>query len=176
MEIFIVGLAVVALMVFVSTKIKASAARAFEPERVEKKEFIIVKPQGFMTPLEGDANFAFEAYSREYGEKRMRNVRKSEAFLTVSDKLNFAAEREKARRAAENILSERILDGDAGGEKICLIEAERSGDGFPTIDFWKIVENRKLKKTYILKASVLKDFRESYIHEINEMINGFRLK
>jgi hypothetical protein len=176
MEIFIIGLVVVALMVFVSTKIKASAAQAFEPERVEKKEFTITKPRGFMTPVEADSGFAFEAYSREYGEKSMRNTRQAEAFLTVTDKLNFAAECENARKTAGNILSERVLDGAADGEKVCLLETERSEDAFPTIDFWKIVESRNLKKTFVLKVSVLKLSREIYIHEINEMVNSFRLK
>lgn len=176
MEIFIVGLVVVALMVFVSTKIKASAARAFEPEVVEKEEFIITKPRGFMTPVEANSGFAFEAYSREYGEKKTRNTRQAEAFLTVADGLDFAAECEKARKTTDNILSERILDGAADGEKICLIEAEKSENAFPTIDFWKIVESKKLKKTYNLQVSVLKDYREIYIHEINEMANSFRLK
>lgn len=176
MEILIVGLAVVALMVFVSTKIKASAAQAFEPERVEKKEFIIIKPQGFMTPVESSSGFAFEAYSRDYGEKNMRDTKRAEAFLTVTDKLSFAAECEKARKTADNILSERVLGDAKTDEKVCLIEAERSEDTFPTIDFWKIVESRKLKKTFALQVSVLKDYRETYIHEINEMVNGFRLK
>ncbi len=174
MEIFIVGLVVVAAMVFVSTKIKRSAAQAFEPERVEKKEFIIIKPRGFMTPVESDSGFAFEAYSRDYGEKKMRNTRQSEAFLTVTDKLSFAAECEKVRKTAGDILSERVFSD--GGEKICLLEAEGRGNDFPAIDFWKIVESKKLKKTFTLKVSVLKDYREIHIHEINEMVNGFRLK
>ena len=37
MEVFIVGLAVVALMVFVSTKIKKSAAAAYEPRPSKPK-------------------------------------------------------------------------------------------------------------------------------------------
>ena len=39
MEIFIVGVAVVALMVYVSTKIKRSAAAAFEREEIEEEDF-----------------------------------------------------------------------------------------------------------------------------------------
>lgn len=176
MEIFIVGLVLVAVMVFVSTKIKASAAAAFEPEFVEKDAFTLTKPRGFMTPVESKNGFAFEAYSREYGEKKMRNTRQAEAFLNVSDTLNFAAERAAARKTAGQILSERVLAGDASGEKVCLIEAESGADAFPTVYFWKIVESKKLKKTYNLKVSVLRDFRETYIHEINELINSFRLK
>lgn len=176
MEIFIVGLVLVAVMVFVSTKIKSSAAQAFEPERVDRAEFVIIKPQGFMTPVESKNGFAFEAYSREYGEKRMRNTRQAEAFLTVSDGLNFAAECKKARAEVDKILSKRALDGDASGEKVFLLEAEKSENVFPAIEFRKIVESRRLKKTFNLRVTVLRDFRETYIHEINEMINGFRLK
>lgn len=176
MEIFIVGLVLVTMMVFVSTKIKASAARAFEPERVERAEFTIIKPRGFMTPVESKNGFEFEAYSREYGEKRMRNTRQAEAFLTVSGGLNFAAECESARAGVGKILSERVLDETASGEKVFLLEGEKTENVFPSIEFYKIVENRRLKKTFTLRATVLRDLRETYIHEINEMINGFRLK
>ena len=177
MEIFIVGLVVVALMVFVSTKIKASAAQAFEAETVDRAEFTLTKPQGFMTPVEARNGFAFEAYSREYGEKGMRNIHRAQAFLSVTEYLDFAAECEKARSSAENILSERVLNGDAAGEKVCLLEIERSDqEGFPVIDFYKIVESPQLGRTSKLQWSVLKDYRETYIHETNEMINSFRLK
>ena len=176
MEIFIVGLVLVAVMVFVSTKIKAKAAQAFEPERVERKEFVVVKPRGFMSPVESKNGFEFEAYSREYGEKRMRNTRQAEAFLTVSNGLNFAAECEKARAAAGKVLSERTLDETPSGEKVFLLEGEKTENVFPSIEFYKIVESRQLKKTFSLRATVLRDLRETYIHEINEMINGFRLK
>ncbi len=176
MEIFIVGIVVVALMVFVSTKIKKSAGQAFVPEFIEKDEFTIAKPEGFMSPLEGNSDFLFEAYSREYGEKKTRNVRQAQAFLTVTNGLNFDGEGAKAKSLADKILSERVLGNASGDEKVFLLESEKTEDDFPMIDFRKIVESRKRQKTYNLQVSVLPPFRDVYIHRINEMINSFRLK
>ena len=177
MEIFIVGSVVVALMVFVSTKIKRSAARAFVPELIERDEFNIAKPEGFMTPLEtGRDGFLFEAYSREYGEKEARNTRRAEAFLTVAENFNFDAECERTKKSAGKILSERVLE-NGEGERVFLLESEEKGENdFPVIVFRKIVESRERRKTYDLKVSVLQPFRDVYIHKVNEMINSFRLK
>jgi hypothetical protein len=177
MEIFIVGALVVALMVFVSTKIKKSAARAFVPELIERDEFNIAKPEGFMTPLEtGRDGFLFEAYSREYGEKKARNIRCAQAFLNGAKNLNFDAECERAKKSAGKILSERVLE-NGDGERVFLLESEEKGeDDFPVIVFRKIVESRARGKTYDLKVSVLQSLRDVYIHKVNEMINSFRLK
>jgi len=176
MEIFIVGAVVVALMVFVSTKIKRSAALAFEPEFVEKEDFTISKPEGFMSPLDGNSEHAFEAYSREFGEKMTRNVWQAHAILTVDSAFNFEAECERAKKSADRILSENFLENDSESGKIYLLESEKTEDEIRMINFRKIVENRARRKTYDLQISVLPAFRAVYIERINEMINSFRLR
>jgi hypothetical protein len=129
-----------------------------------------------MTPLEtGRDGFLFEAYSREYGEKKARNIRCAQAFLTGAKNLNFDAECERAKKSAGKILSERVLEND--DERVFLLESEEKGeDDFPVIVFRKIVESRARGKTYDLKVSVLQSLRDVYIHKVNEMINNFRLK
>jgi hypothetical protein len=62
------------------------------------------------------------------------------------------------------------------GEKICLIESEKIENEVPMIEFRKIIESQKQQKTYDLQISVLRSFRETYIHKINELTNSFRLK
>lgn len=176
MEIFLVGIVIVALMVFVSTKIKKSAAQAFVPEFIEKDEFTLTKPEGFMSPLEENFGYAFEAYSREYGEKKARNTWQAHAFLTVSENLNFDRECEKAKQSADKISSENFFANDLKTEKIFLLESQRNENDIQMIDFWKIVESAKYKKTYNLQIAVLQSFREVYIDRINEMINSFHLK
>lgn len=176
MEIFIIGALIVALMVYVSTKIKRSAAEAYEPEFIERDDFTIQKPEGFLSPLEPRDGFLFEAYSRDYGEKEMRNTRQATAFLTVDSGLNLEAELEKIKDSAAKILSEKVLETGAGGEKICLLEIEKRENGFPAIEFWKIVESAEMKKTFSLQIWALQPFREIYIDRINEMTNSFRLK
>ncbi|MDQ6785720.1 MAG: hypothetical protein M3033_02720 [Acidobacteriota bacterium] len=176
MEILIVGIVVVALMVFVSTRIKKSAAQAFEPEFIERDEFTINKPEGFLTPIEARDEFLFEAYSREFGEKKARNIWQARAHLSAVSGLNFVAQCEKAKQSAVKILSERVLENSSENEKIFLLESERTEETFPIIDFWKIVESNARQKTYSLQISVLAAYREIYIDRINEMINSFRLE
>jgi len=175
MEIFIVGALVVALMVFVSTKIKKSAAEAFEPEFIERDEFTITKPEGFLSPVENRDGFLFEAYSRDYGEKKARNIWQANARLTAAPNLEFSAERQRAKTSAVKVLSEKVFE-TSSDEKVFLLESERKEEGFPTIDFWKIVQSKTRQKTYSLRISVLEAYRETYIDRINEMMNSFRLR
>ncbi len=69
MEILIIGVIVVALMVWASTRIKRSAAEAFEEEAIDTDDFSLVKPEGFLSPVENDEYLAFYAYSKEFGEE-----------------------------------------------------------------------------------------------------------
>ncbi|MBK7704276.1 MAG: hypothetical protein IPN69_03580 [Acidobacteria bacterium] len=66
MEIWIVGGIIVALMIYASTKIKRLAENAYARETVETDDFVIVKPEGFICPVE--SKYAFEARSKEFGE------------------------------------------------------------------------------------------------------------
>src|SRR5687768_9390305 len=89
MEIFIIGGAIVALMVYVSTRIKKSAAAAYDREIIETEEFRIVKPKGFMHPLRENSEFAFEAFSEDYGDGELRNFWQSNAELLVHSNKKF---------------------------------------------------------------------------------------
>ena len=54
-------------MVWASTRIKKTAAAAFEAETVETDDFVIKKSDGFLNVINGDPKYAFEAYSKEIG-------------------------------------------------------------------------------------------------------------
>lgn len=175
MEILIIGGILVLVMVVVSTKIKAKAALAFEPEIIERGGFKIVKPAGLMSPVRESSEYIFEAYSKNYGEKKTRNIWQAHALLSVKDGLNFKSESEKARQAAGKIVSEKVFN-EPNGEKVFLIESEKTENNAPLTEFRKIVESRRQKKTYNLQITVLRPYRENYIDEVNEMINSFQLK
>ena len=163
-------------MVAASTKIKQAAAQAFEPESVERDDFTINKPEGFMSPLDDVSGFEFEARSREYGEKKTRNVWRAHAVLTAAVGANFQAECAKVKAEAGEIVSERILNSGAGGEKVFLLESEETENNVPMIVFKKIVESRARKKIYCLRISVLPEYRAAYLERVNELTNSFRLK
>ena len=176
MEILIIGGILVALMVLVSTKIKKSAAQAFERETIETEDFRFVKPDGFINPLREISDYAFEAYSKEFGEKNERNIWRAQVYLTVSEGMKFNTVCKDIKKKDGKLLSEKFLKDSADGEKICLIERETSKDDAEFFEFRKIVESRKQEKTYDLKILVLKSFRADYIGRVDEFINSFQLK
>src|SRR5260370_21728636 len=88
MELLIPGLILVALMVYASTRIKKTAAVAFEPETIETDDFIIQKPDGFLNKINRDEQFEFEAYSKEFGGAGAENIRQGTAYLMVYDDIS----------------------------------------------------------------------------------------
>jgi hypothetical protein len=91
MEILIVGVIFVALMVYVSTKIKKSAASAFEQELIEKEDFKLIKPEGFISPIDENSDFAFEAYTKEFGKNEADEFRQAQANLLVISDSSYEA-------------------------------------------------------------------------------------
>jgi hypothetical protein len=172
MEILIFGVILVALMVFVSTKIKKSAAQAFEQETIETEDFRIIKPEGFINPINEDSAFAFEAYTKELGENDAKNFRQAQANLRIITDSDFEAVCENAKASADKILSESAFENP----RVYLFESERIEKDVGIISSWKIVENIQKRKIYELQISVLEAYREVYAAGTNEMINSFIVK
>jgi len=176
MEILIIGGVLVVIMVIISTNIKKSAARAFEMEIIETDDFRIVKPTGLMSPIRDASEYAFEAYSKDYGEKKERNIWRAQVYLTVSEGLNFVQVGENAKSEADKILSEKIEIDAPEGQKIRLIEGEKIEDNASFYVFHKIVESEKQQKIYDLQIKILKAFRDEFTGRVDEIMNSFRLK
>ncbi len=164
------------IMVIVSTQIKKSAARAFEAEIIETDDFRIVKPTGLMNPIRPVSEYAFEAYSKEYGEKKERNIWRAQVYLTISEGLNFIQVGENAKSETDKILSEEIAKDAPAGQKIRLLEGEKIEDDVSFYVFHKIVESKKQQKVYDLQVKILKAFQDEYLSRVEEMSNSFRLK
>jgi hypothetical protein len=176
MEILIVGVVFVALMVYVSTKIKKSAASAFERETIDKEEFRLVKPEGFISPVDENSKFAFEAYTKEFGKNDAEEFRQAQANLTTISDSSFEAVIEKIKKVEGKVLSEDFSNNAPEAQKICLIENEKvQGDVTLTI-FNKIVESKKHDKIYHLRISILDAYRETYAGKIDEMLESFVVK
>ena len=171
MEILILGVLLVALMVYVSTRIKKSAAQAFEAETIDAGEFTIVKPEGFLNPIDDKSAFAFEAYSKDFGKgENMENVRQAQAFVSVSKAGNLAEAGARAKKEAGEILSE-----ESGGQ-ICTIKSRETLENASAYNFYKIAASEKNKNIYELKITVLEDFLDDYQNRVDEMLESFRLK
>lgn len=176
MEILIIGIAFVALMVYVSTKIKKSAAQAYQAETVETKDFFIEKPEGFLHPLRDDSKFLFEAYTDTYGEGAARSIWQAQAQLKVYAGKKTKAVAADVKKNADEILSEKILKDAPAGQKITLIESARIEDEHKRREFWKIIEDLKSKKIFELRISVLNNYFEDYAGKIETMIESFSVK
>ena len=177
MEILIAGGILVALMVYVSTRIKKSAARAFERETVETDEFRLIKPEGFINPVNEGSGYLFEARSKDYGETdEARDVPQASFDLTATTGSDFETVCREAKNSIGKVSSEQVEPDTGRGQKICLLEGEETKSGVRSSIFHKIVESEGRRKIYDLKISVLADFRAGYDDRIGEILKGFSVK
>lgn len=176
MEILIIGLIFVGLMVYVSTKIKKSAAAAYERETIDETEFYIEKPEGFLHPLNRESEFAFEAYTDTYGEGEARSIWRAQAQMRIFFDKKLKTVIADVKKNADEILSEKVLKDAPGVQRISLIETARTEDEHKRREFWKIVENLKSKKVYELRISILNNYLEEYNAKAETMLESFTVK
>jgi hypothetical protein len=148
MEIWIVGGIIVAIMVYVSTKIKRAAKEAYEQELFETDEFRIVKPEGFLIPVTENPAFAFEAYSKDFAEDTDEDMNR--CWITVE--------------AIDNVANEAF-------------ESENEGEtrGASVKTFRKLVVSKKLKKSFQLEINLVQDHSEEYLGRVEMALASFRL-
>src|SRR5580765_700912 len=151
MELLIPGLILVALMVYASTRIKKTAAAAFEAETIETDDFIIQKPDGFLNKLNGDPQFAFEAYSKEFGGPGAESFRQATAYLKIYDGISVdqaVANLSKSRVETTGDISEVVNE-----VRYRVIEAKHTEKGVEFRIFYKIAERNA--KTYEFEITAL---------------------
>lgn len=159
-------------MVYLSTKIKKSAAEAYEPEEIETEEFSITKPDGFLHPLNSDSGLPFEAYTKDFGEDEAKKIRHARAELTVYPEAHLDEVARNAKDSAENVLAEEtVKQGDRRG---ILLDLEETENGVGIAVFHKLVESGT--RIYSLKIAVLEEQKDVYLRRIEEMRNSFTVK
>lgn len=176
MEILIVGVVVVALMVYVSTKIKKSVAAAFERETIDNKEFKLTKPEGFISPINENSKYAFEADSKDFGKNDAGDFRQARASLHVVSEADFETEVKTAENNAVEILSKKVVEDALSNQKNCLIESRIISGNVGIILFDKIVESTENRKIYHLQISILDAYQLDYADRTNEMLESFVVK
>jgi hypothetical protein len=172
MELLIPGLALVALMVYLSTKIKKSAAEAYEPEEIETDEFSIRKAEGFLHPLNSDSGLPFEAYTKDFGEDEAKKIRHARAELTIYPGSKLSEVAKNARESAENVLAEEAVKQN--DRRVTLLDTEEIENGVGIAVFHKIVESGE--GVFHLKISVLEEQKDVYRRRIEEMRDSFTVK
>ena len=164
----IVVIVFIAILLTISSRIRKAASRAFESEAIETDEFFLTKSEGFINPINDDSRYAFEAYSKDFGQgEDAEDLRQASVFVNAFPDKDFAKVCEETRAAAGEILSEEI----AGN--VCLIKAEETLKSTAAYNFYKIIGGEKI---YVLKISVLKEFLDDYKDRIGEILESFRLK
>lgn len=78
---FIIMAVFVGILLVIKSIIKKAANTAFDEELVENEDFTLVKPEGFLTPVDRQ----FEAYSRDWSEGG--NFRKAWVNLNIIEGL-----------------------------------------------------------------------------------------
>jgi len=163
MEILILGLILVALMVWASTKIKKNAARAYEREVIDNADFSLVKPDGFLHVLNGDPKFAFEAYSKEFGKDETSGFRQARATIRHIEHTTASKVSDDARAALTEPETEGSYVSGLKSEKDAVLEV-----------FHKIIA--KNGGVFDLEVSVLHDHAEEQTANVHELLESFRLK
>jgi hypothetical protein len=163
-------------MVYVSTKIKKNAAQAYEREEIESKEFGIIKPENLMHPLRDKSEYAFEAYSKDYGEGSGRSIWRAHALMRILPNTDFRTARVNIKNSADEVLSDEVEIDPPPAQKIRFLVTEKTEDEQKRREFWKIVENTKTNKIYELKVSVLEKYLDEYAEKAEEMIGSFTVK
>ena len=148
MEILIIGILVVALMIYVSTRIKQSAREAYEQEVFENEQFILVKPEGFIIPFNEKSPHLFETYSKDFGDEEARKL--NQCWATIDLKNGFKRNSSTKGKKTEN--------------------------GVLIHTFTKTVGNKSANKTYELEVSVLDKYKETFDDKITKILNSFAIK
>lgn len=172
MELLIPGLLLVALMVWLSTRIKKNAAAAFDAETVDSDDFLIQKPEGFLHVLNDSSGLAFRSYSKEFGKVGDKDVRRA----TIEIERNTGTSVDQIKNGievkAESIDSfETYLDG---GERAGLMTSTEVNDG------GEFEVSRKLitrgSDVWEIRGTVLTEYRDDLAETIEAALDSVRVK
>ncbi len=148
MEILILGIILVAIMAYLSTKIKAASQAAYEEEKIETDSFSLIKPKDFLHPYNENSKYAFEAYSREYGEGKASKINQAMIFVSIYEDMIEKPDESSESEQVENGLKFKVLR--------------------------KVLQ--KGNKTFELEVLVLMEHYQDYKEKVKQVMESFRIK
>lgn len=168
MEIWIIGGAVVVLMAYVSTKIKKSAAAAYGRETIETEYYSVVKPEGFICPVDKVGDDFFHMHSQTFGETEA-----TESFYKAEASLDHRSD------TFETVKTLAVADGafaieEVSGKQIVL-RGVVTENGSERKIFRKIVEAPD-SSVFDLTVRVLCEYLDEFQQKADEMLASFTLK
>jgi len=150
MEILIIGVILVALMAYASTKIKNAAKQAYEQETVTGEHFTIIKPEQFIIPVKDVTEFEFECYSKDFAEDEAEKFNQCWAVIKVRDGI--------IKKETETF------------------EFDKIEDGVTIKTFCKVLPDAPMNKSFELEIFLLPEYQEKYSEGINLMLRSFALR
>jgi len=155
-------------MVYVSTRIKRSAAKAFDEEVIETDDFTVTKPEGFLIPNEAN-EFAFAAYSKEFGTGDAGSIRQVAAELKIYPETTPEAVRDRIVADGLKVVSEQHL---AGGSMI--LETEKTENGVLLEAERRVV--CKEGSVFELAVTALSETKKAQQRNIDTLLSSFEVK
>ena len=166
--ILIPGLLFVALMVYVSTRIKRTAADAYEREVIDTAEFSIAKPEGFIIIESREPEVVFAAYSKEWGTGDADPFRRVSAELRRYENRSLEDVRNALVENAELVDERHLADGAFGLET-------RSSTNDILFENEHHVSERN-GKIYEIRIVALSETKADEQKKIDELLASFELK
>ena len=171
MELLIPGLILVGLMVYASTRIKRTAAEAFNPETVETDDFAIEKPEGFLNVVRHDPTLAFDAYSKNFGVNGAEEFREARAEIRVFTQRGVR-DVIVAIKDTANVVSD--ISEIIGERKYHVLETETTEKGIGFRNLYKVAESGG--RVFELKFTVLEQGGEELTQKVEKMVGSFTVK
>lgn len=166
--ILVPGLLFVALMVYVSTRIKRTAADAYEREVVDTAEFSVAKPDGFIIIESREPEVIFAAYSKDWGTGDADPFRRVSAELCRYQNRSIEELRHTLLENAELIEERHLTDG------AIVLETRTSTDDVMFENEHRISERNG--KVYELRIRTLSETKNEDQKNIDEILASFELK
>ncbi len=148
MEILIIGVIFVALMAYVSTRIKRSARAAYEQEVFEHDAFTISKPEGFIIPYSQNSPYQLEIYSKDFGDGEAKKLHQCWAVVSVEN--TYRKESSTRTKSTENDVAINL--------------------------FTKTIGDKRSNRSYKLAVSSLDEYGDNFSEKINLMLDSFTLR
>ncbi len=171
MELFIPGLILVAFMIYVSTKIKKSAAAAYEAEQIKNEKFSILKPTGFVHVLNGKDDVAFQAYTKDFGTDEAAEFRLASAEVKIIEGSAIDSVSNDIRSGLSEIKADEIRRiGERSYRVICGMRTEK---GIEIEACYKIAESHS--SVFVLEISALPDYSREFKTRIEDFLDSLEV-
>lgn len=170
-DVLIIGLIIVGLMVYASTRIKRISKEAFEFERIENDEFVFEKPAGFLNVVAPREPLILDGYSREFGEENASNIRKAEYSLVLRNGIDVAAAFRDIKSLGNVVSDENVV---VDGRKYRDVGVEFEVDSIGYRELYRLCGNAE--GTFVFKATMLEDAGEEVQAAVANMLSSFQVK